>query len=101
MRVVRIFLSSPGDCKRERNAISHLVARINVDPLISKQARVEVVRWDWAPGVPMEALEPPQKSVDAFSANTRDMRSVCWLIQAAIWDAIAQRHVRRFDGKRF
>jgi hypothetical protein len=64
MRTFRIFLSSPGDCEAERAAASNVVKRLNADPLIAQIARLEVVAWDWGPGVPFDALASPQVSVN-------------------------------------
>lgn len=64
MRSIRIFLSSPGDCTAERQAVHALVARLNADPMISGFSRLEVVAWDWQRGIPMEAHQSPQTSVN-------------------------------------
>lgn len=64
MHSIRIFLSSPGDCTSERQAVHALVARLNADPVISVFARLEVVAWDWQGGIPMEAHQSPQTSVN-------------------------------------
>lgn len=64
MQIVSIFLSSPGDCKSERNAAHELVERLNADPLIAARAHIEVIAWDWGAGVPLDALRSPQDSVN-------------------------------------
>jgi hypothetical protein len=64
MKLLKIFLSSPGDCNAERNAIHQLVTRLNADPLVAVFAHLEVVAWDWGAGVPFDALCSPQGSVN-------------------------------------
>ena len=96
-----MFLSSPGDCKRERDAISKFVSRINLDPLVSKQARVEVVRWDWDPGVPMEALEPPQASVNAILPTPETCEVFVGLFRRRFGTPLPTDKFRRFDGQAF
>lgn len=65
MEILRVFLSSPGDCNSERTAVHNLVARLNADPLVSVHTHFEVVAWDWAGGIPLDALHSPQVSVNA------------------------------------
>ncbi len=66
MKDVRIFLSSPRDCSKERDAIHALVDCLNKDPLVAAFARITVVAWDWGPGVPLDALNSPQASVNRW-----------------------------------
>ena len=101
MQIVRVFLSSPGDSQRERDAISQLIARINLDPLVSKQACVEVVRWDWALGVPMEALEPPQASVNASLPTPETCEVFVGLFRRRFGTPLPAAKFRRFDGRAF
>ena len=64
MRSIEIFLSSPGDCTAERQAAHAAVGRLNDDPLVKHFATLEVVAWDWQGGIPMEAHQSPQTSVN-------------------------------------
>lgn len=66
MKDVRIFLSSPGDCSEERNAVHALAERLNKDPVVATFARISVVAWDWGAGVPLDALNTPQTSVNRW-----------------------------------
>lgn len=64
MRSIKIFLSSPGDCAEERQAAHEVARKLNDDPLVQHCAKLEVVAWDWQGGIPMEAHQPPQTSVN-------------------------------------
>ena len=65
MKNVRIFLSSPGDCPDERAAVHAVVELINQDPVVATFAHLSVVAWDWGAGVPLDALNSPQVSVNS------------------------------------
>lgn len=64
MRSIRIFLSSPGDCAAERQAVHAVVRKLNDDSVVRSFATLEVVAWDWQGGIPMEAHQSPQTSVN-------------------------------------
>jgi len=64
MRSIKIFLSSPGDCAKERQAAHEVVGKLNDDPLVKRFATLGVVAWDWQGGIPMEAHQSPQTSVN-------------------------------------
>lgn len=64
MRSIKIFLSSPGDCAEERKVAHEVVGKLNDDPLVKRFATLEVVAWDWQGGIPMEAHQSPQTSVN-------------------------------------
>lgn len=63
-RSITIFLSSPGDCTAERQAAHAVVEKLNHDPLVKRFAVLVVVAWDWQDGIPMEAHQSPQTSVN-------------------------------------
>jgi hypothetical protein len=69
MKIFTIFLSSPGDCNDERNAVHQLANRLNVDPLVKVIGHIEVIAWDWGAGVPLDALRSPQSSVNKHLAT--------------------------------
>ncbi len=64
MRSIRIFLSSPGDCAEERAAAHEVVQKLSDDPVVRGFATLEVIAWDWNGGIPMEAHQSPQTSVN-------------------------------------
>ncbi len=65
MNNFHIFLSSPSDCNAERTAVHQIASKLNADPLVKKFARIEVIAWDSDNGIPFDAFESPQSSVDA------------------------------------
>ena len=64
MQTVKIFLSSPGDCQAERDAVHQLAGRLSSNHVVAMHARLEIVAWDWGVGIPLDALRSPQGSVN-------------------------------------
>ena len=65
-RVLRVFLSSPGDVQIERDAADSVLTALQRSPAWRGKFNFEIVRWDdpHAP-VPMDAHLTPQQAVDA------------------------------------
>lgn len=59
-----LFLSSPGDCQQERDAVREVVGRLNSNPLLRSQFRITIEASDTDHGVPMPSSLPPQDGVD-------------------------------------
>jgi hypothetical protein len=98
MMPYRIFLSSPGDCIDERNAVHDVVARVNADPLVSAFTRLEVVAWDWGAGVPLEALSSPQTSVNRHLPTPDDCDLFLGIFNCRFGTPLPDREFRKFDG---
>ena len=63
-RELSLFLSSPGDCQQERDAVREVVGRLNNNPLIRSQFRIFIEASDTDHGVPMPSVLLPQDGVD-------------------------------------
>jgi hypothetical protein len=63
VRLVRIFVSSPGDVKAEREVLEELITRINRTDGQAQGVRLEL--WKWETGVVPQIGPPPQEVVDA------------------------------------
>lgn len=101
MRTVRIFLSSPSDCQAERTATHAVVARLNVDPVVSSFARIEVVAWDWATGIPFDALTSPQASVNRRLPVPEDCDVFVGIFRCRFGTPLPTNEFRRDDGAPF
>lgn len=62
-RHIRVFLSSPGDVREERDLAIKVIEKLPYDPVLRGRFSVEVVAWE-KPGVPMIAPLDPQTSVN-------------------------------------
>jgi len=62
-RELSLFLSSPGDCQAERNAVREVVDHLNNDPLMCSQFQITIEASDTDYGVPMPSSLPPQDGV--------------------------------------
>ncbi len=62
-RILRLFLSSPGDVGPQRQIVREVVDALNVDPLVAERCALEVV-----PGIPRA---PPFPSVAAGHRRIR------------------------------
>lgn len=98
MRLVRVFLSSPGDCHAEREATHGVVARLNADPVVASFARVEVVAWDWGVGVPLDALASPQMSVNRHLLVPEDCEVFVGIFRCRFGTPLPTNEFRREDG---
>jgi hypothetical protein len=63
-RELSLFLSSPGDCQQERDAVREVVQRLNSNPLLRSQFRITIEASDTDHGVPMPSSIPPQDGVN-------------------------------------
>lgn len=101
MRVIRIFLSSPGDCTPERNVTHEIVATLNADPIISGFAKVEVVAWDWAHGIPFDALYTPQTSVNTYLPTPEECDVFIGISRCRFGTPLPTGEFRKEDGTPF
>lgn len=101
MRTIRIFLSSPGDCQAERAATHAVVARLNTDALVASFARIEVVAWDWAAGVPLDALTSPQVSINRRLPVPEDCDVFVGIYRCRFGTPMPTNEFRRDDGSPF
>lgn len=63
-RTVSLFLSSPGDCQQEREAVRSVVAKINTDPACRRDEVQFVI--EESTGVPYSSATSPQRDVDSY-----------------------------------
>lgn len=101
MRTVRIFLSSPGDCNLERDISHSVAAKLNADPVIATFARIEVIAWDWAAGVPMDALASPQVSVNDHLPVPEDCDVFIGIFRCRFGSPLPSNEFRKDDGSLF
>lgn len=99
MMPFRIFLSSPGDCVEARSAVHAVVAKLNIDPLVSAFTRLEVVAWDWGAGVPLEALSSPQISVNRHLPTPDDCDLFLGIFNCRFGTPLPGQEFRKLDGK--
>lgn len=78
-----------------------ITSHLNIDPLVSSFARVEIVAWDWGAGVPLEALATPQESVNRHLALPEDCEVFIGIFQCKIGTALPTNAFRKNDGKPF
>lgn len=64
VRVLRVFVSSPGDLSAERQVVDDVVNRWNESPQIAERIALRVLRWEKY--VPPVLGDPPQVVVDRF-----------------------------------
>ena len=93
-----LFLSSPGDCTEERQAVHDVAARLNTDPLVSSFAHIEVVAWDQGHGIPLELLATPQTSVDNHLPTPESCDVFIGIFNCRLGTPLPIQHFRKFDG---
>ena len=93
-----IFLSSPGDCTEERQAVHDVATRLNADPLVSAFAHVEVVAWDQGHGIPLELLESPQTSVDKHLPTPESCDVFVGIFNSRLGTPLPIQDFRKFNG---
>lgn len=97
-RVLRVFLSSPGDVGEQRAIVRAVIDELNADPLVSERCRLEVVAWDSeGAAVPLSAGRTPQESVNAYLALPRECDLTIVLLWGRIGTPLPPEH-RRADG---
>lgn len=101
MTPYRIFLSSPGDCAEERNAVHAVVARMNADPFVSAFTRMEVIAWDWGAGVPLDALSSPQRSVNKYLPTPDDCDLFLGIFNCRLGTPLLGQEFRKLDGSHY
>lgn len=101
MSTFRIFLSSPGDCSDERDAVQETALRLNADPLVSSFVHIEMVAWDWGAGVPLEALASPQESVNKHLALPEDCDAFVGIFRCKLGTPLPTKEFWRIDGQPF
>ena len=63
VRLIRVFVSSPGDVAEERNVLTEVVDSINQTDGQGRQVRLELFRWE--DNVTTKIGPKPQKVVDS------------------------------------
>ena len=63
-RVIKVFVSSPGDLSEERSAAKAVVAQLNDS--VHYRTRFKLVAYTWEDSVPAVAGLPPQRTVDSY-----------------------------------
>lgn len=63
-RIISLFLSSPGDCILERQAVRSAVKKINTDPACRREGIQVVI--EESTGVPYSSSTSPQQDVDSY-----------------------------------
>ena len=84
-RILKIFVASPGDVRKEREALVRVISELNQTLTIlapEKGLALELVRWEThvAPGLGDDAQERRQPAPPG-------LRRICWNHVAALWDA--------------
>ncbi len=81
VRLVRVFLSSPGDVADERALARQVLQDLSYDPLLRGAVAFDVVAWD-SPGAPgLEATMLPQQAIEAGLPAP----SQCDIVVAILW----------------
>ncbi len=101
MNTFHIFLSSPSDCPAERAAIHQIVARLNGDPLLNRRTQIEVIAWDSDNGIPFDALESPQRSVDARLLRPEQCNLVIAIFRQRFGTPLPRSCGCKTDGQQF
>jgi hypothetical protein len=96
-----LFLSSPGDCSEERQAVHDVAARLNADPLVSAFAHIEIVAWDQGHGIPLELLATPQASVNNHLPTPESCDVFIGIFNCRLGTPLPIQDFRKFDGSPF
>lgn len=100
MNQLKLFLSSPGDCTDERNAVHRVVQRLNID-FAHSGVQIEVVAWDKGYGVPLEALVPAQISVNKHMPTPENCEIFIGIFKKRFGTPIIDRMLRKENGEIF
>lgn len=101
MSPFRLFLSSPGDCAEERQAVHEVAARLNADPFVNAFTRIEVVAWDQGHGIPLELLASPQASVNKHLPAPEACDVFIGIFHCRLGTPLPVDGFRKFDGSPF
>ena len=100
MNKLRLFLSSPGDCVNERNAVHRVVKKLNTD-FAPSQAQIEVVAWDMGHGVPLEALASPQMSLNKHMPTPENCEIFVGIFKWRFGSPLQDKLLRKENGEIF
>ncbi len=84
LRLIDIFISSPGDVKEERQIASRVIESFNRTLSIANHYVLKPRAYeDWTPPV---ASEDPQTTVNRYmmKAGQSEMPSLCWLLSTSV-----------------
>ncbi|WAW10370.1 ATP-binding protein [Oxalobacter vibrioformis] len=101
MKTIRIFLSSPGDCKDERTSVHELAKELNQNPVFGNFIQLEVIAWDWNYGIPLEAHYSPQTSVNAFLPVPESCEIFVGIFRYRFGSPLPKTEYRKPDGSPF
>ena len=78
----------------------HEVANVlNADPLVSNQFSIEVIAWDWGAGVPLDALNSPQTSVNNHLPLPENCDVFVGIFKCRFGTPLPEKEYRKLDGK--
>ncbi|MCC6615848.1 MAG: DUF4062 domain-containing protein [Anaerolineae bacterium] len=101
-RLIRVFLSSPGDVKEERQLARSAIEHLNSDPLLSKLVHLEVIAWDQDPtGMPMLAHMTPQRAIDQGLRKPSDCDIVAVLFKHRMGTPLPYPEYKKANGEPF
>jgi hypothetical protein len=73
IRLVRVFISSPGDVNDERNIARRVIHEANADPLLRDRVLIQAVAWDDpASRVANTAIHTPQEAINRGMRQPKD-----------------------------
>lgn len=100
MKLLQLFLSSPGDCRDERDAVHEVVRKINAD-FESVGVQIKIVAWDSGYGVPLEAMASPQASVNSYLPTPEDCEIFIGIFKTRFGSPILDTTLRKENGEMF
>lgn len=98
MNLFRIFLSSPGDCVAEREAVHEIAAHLNADPLVNSFIHIKVVAWDQGEGIPLELLSSPQASVNTHLLPPEQCEVFIGIFHCRLGTPLPTKEFRKLNG---
>lgn len=101
-RTLTLFLSSPGDCARERRAVERVVGKLLRDPYLKDRFHLQVEAWDTdGRTVPLVATRPPQESVDRAVKRPEDCDLFVGIFRGRMGTPLPREHVQKDDGSAY
>ena len=100
MKTINLFLSSPGDCVDERDAVHSIVQQINQD-FFSTRIQINVIAWDAGHGIPLEALASPQISVNQHMLTPENCEIFIGIFKIKFGSPINDKQLRKENGDIF